>query len=77
MLGSSFSQARLKSIGSVGNLVGDNDIQNLLAEMLSVGRASIALDRNERLECSKSLSGPFETDRPRFTIVFGCGLSYD
>ena len=35
---SSFSQSRFKSIGSVGNLVDNNDSQNLLAETLSGGR---------------------------------------
>ena len=57
--------------------MGNNDIQQLLVEVISIGRASISLNRDEWLEGFKSLNSSFETDRPRLAIVFGGGLCHD
>jgi hypothetical protein len=61
--GSSFSSARLVSVGSVGDPVDDNRVEQLLVQDLAEGRLVFALESNHRLEGFECLDHPLEADR--------------
>ena len=77
MFGSAFSQPRFIPVGSIGDAVVGDRIEQVLVEDLAEGRVVFALESNHRLKGFERLDRSLEADRSRFDAVFGCGLSHD
>ena len=75
--GSAFSSPRFVSVGSIGDSVDGDRVEQVLVEDLAEGRVVFALESNHWLKGFECLDRSLEADRSRFDAVFGCGLSHD
>ena len=62
MLGSAFPEARFHPVGSIGNAVGGNGLEQLLVDVLAQSRVVLPLLRQQRLEGLEGLDRSLETD---------------
>lgn len=72
-----FSLARFKAIGSVGDAMGCDGVEQLLVESPAECRVTITLERNQWLERFECLDRALEADRPWFDTVFAGRLGKD
>jgi len=74
VLGSPLSQPRFVPVGSIGDSMAGDGIQELLGESTAEGRVLFALESNHRLEGLQRLHGSLKADRTGVQTVVAGGL---